>query len=102
MAIKPKSFKPHTVGRAIKLADYSYDNGWRKLRNRRIKEEPLCRHCLAKDRITPATQVDHIKPRRDGGLDEWDNTQSLCTDCHRVKTADENRRAVKARKDAGA
>jgi 5-methylcytosine-specific restriction endonuclease McrA len=55
-------------------------------------EEPLCRHCAVKGHVTPATCVDHITPRRDGGKDEWDNTQSLCDDCHKAKTAEENRR----------
>jgi 5-methylcytosine-specific restriction protein A len=69
----------------------TYDHKWKKLRDRRIQAEPLCRHCLAKGHVTPAEQVDHIIPRVQGGTDEWDNTQSLCGPCHRTKTADENR-----------
>lgn len=91
----PDTPKPFTYGnkkiKAIKLTDYSYDHSWRKLRNRRLKEEPLCRHCAAKGFITPAVQVDHIKPRAEGGKDEWDNTQSLCLPCHKAKTAEEIR-----------
>lgn len=63
-----------------------YDSQWRKLRNRRIDAEPLCRHCTDRGLVTPAVEVDHIKPKALGGLDEWDNTQSLCKSCHQEKT----------------
>lgn len=93
MPVRPGSFSSkRPASQALKLADYGYDNAWRKLRNRRINEEPLCRHCAENGHITPATQVDHIIPRRDGGKDAWENTQSLCDDCHKAKTAEENRR----------
>lgn len=63
-----------------------YDGAWRKLRNRRIGAEPLCRHCAERGFLTQAVEVDHIKPKALGGLDEWDNTQSLCKLCHQAKT----------------
>ena len=43
-----------------------------------------------KGRVTPATQVDHIKPKADGGTDEHANLQSICTDCHKIKTAQDS------------
>lgn len=70
----------------------AYGNEWRKLRNRRLNAEPLCRHCRAKGLVTPAAEVDHITPRLLGGPDEWDNTQSLCKACHVVKTRDDMQR----------
>ena len=36
--------------------------------------------------MTPATQVDHIKPKAKGGTDDWDNLQSICDRCHDAKT----------------
>lgn len=36
--------------------------------------------------VTPAVEVDHIKPKALGGQDEWDNTQSLCSECHKAET----------------
>lgn len=43
--------------------------------------------CKAKGRVTPATEVDHIVPLRQGGarLDR-SNLQSLCRPCHAQKT----------------
>ncbi len=50
-----------------------YGSEWRKLRNRRLREEPLCRHCSAKGYVTAAEQVDHILPLALGGKHEWEN-----------------------------
>ncbi|SEM40974.1 5-methylcytosine-specific restriction enzyme A [Sphingomonas gellani] len=69
-----------------------YGKEWKALRNRRINAEPLCRHCAVKGLVTPAVEVDHIKPRALGGLDHWDNTQSLCKPCHQDKTRQDIRR----------
>ena len=93
MANKPKTFSYNQRNaKAIRLTEYTYDNEWRKLRNRRIREEPLCRHCNENGHITIAVEVDHIIPRAEGGKDEWDNTQSLCKDCHQKKTTADMRR----------
>ena len=45
-------------------------------------------------------QVDHITPVTDGGsMWDMDNMQSLCTECHIVKTADDlSRRTAKQRR----
>ena len=47
----------------------------------------LCQDCLAKGRITIATEVDHIKALTNGGTNEYSNLVSLCHDCHANKTA---------------
>jgi len=39
-----------------------------------------------------ATEVDHIKPTRNGGSDRPDNLQGLCKSCHSRKTALEDGR----------
>ncbi|WP_413715242.1 HNH endonuclease [Sphingobium sp. B7D2B] len=92
MPNKPQSFSYNSgSAKPLQMTDYSYDSKWRKLRDRRIEEEPLCRHCLSAGHVTPAVQVDHIRPRAEGGKDEWDNTQSLCLPCHQAKTAEETR-----------
>ena len=41
--------------------------------------------------MAPAMEVDHIVPRDKGGGHEPDNLQSLCSPCHALKTANENR-----------
>lgn len=96
----PKSFRHKGTSKRLTLSDYTYDSKWRKLRQQRITQDPLCRHCLDNGLTTPAEQVDHVIPRADGGKDEWDNTQSLCGLCHRAKTARENTRHAKERRDA--
>ncbi len=59
-----------------------------RLRRWFLRHHPLCAHCLKRGFTTPATEVDHIKPLREGGarLDQI-NLQALCKPCHSRKTA---------------
>lgn len=36
--------------------------------------------------------MDHIKPLRNGGTNALKNFQALCSNCHAIKTAEENQR----------
>lgn len=68
-----------------------YGWAWQQLRRVALERDGyLCRTCYAKGRPTPATEVDHITPKAQDGEDDIDNLQSLCSDCHRAKTAKEN------------
>ena len=58
-----------------------------------FKENPLCVKCQEAGRLRPATQRDHIVPLSEGGLDEPDNTQGLCDECHDGKSLAERLRA---------
>lgn len=51
-----------------------------------IRQHPVCVVCDA-----PATDVDHILPKRRGGTDQESNLQSLCSTCHNRKTNREMR-----------
>ena len=63
-----------------------------KMRQRVIDEEPWCRYCRRKGISTLAVEVDHIIPKHLGGDDRRENLQGLCHDCHRDKTAREQRK----------
>ena len=67
-----------------------YGARWRKLRAQILMDEPLCRECRKAGRIVPATDVDHIVARADGGTDDRSNLQPLCHACHSRKTVREN------------
>lgn len=67
--------------------------GWNRLRRRHLRHEPACRTCGQ-----PATDVDHIIPRSQGGSDADWNIQSLCAVHHAEKTAAE---AAAARRRVG-
>ncbi|MGI8829266.1 MAG: HNH endonuclease [Candidatus Limnocylindria bacterium] len=66
---------------------------WRKLAAAYRARTPLCEwtdpdgHC---SRV--AADVDHIRPIRAGGLDRWDNAQSLCRVHHARKTREDEAR----------
>lgn len=55
---------------------------WRRIREQVLAEEPFCRLCGA-----PSEEVDHIRPKANGGSDARENLQGLCRSCHRRKTA---------------
>jgi len=67
------------------------------MRDQVLREEPLCRICLAADRVTPSTIADHRTPKAEGGTDDRENYQGLCQPCHVAKTA---REAARGRKRA--
>jgi 5-methylcytosine-specific restriction protein A len=67
-----------------------YGTQWDKLRPYILaRDDYLCQVCSKQDRTTPASEVDHIIPKADGGTDDEDNLQSICIDCHKAKTLQE-------------
>jgi 5-methylcytosine-specific restriction protein A len=69
---------------------------WRKVRLFVLGTEPLCRECRAAGRVTPATEVDHIRAVKEGGAPfDVENLQPLCLACHSRKTMQENIQAGK-------
>lgn len=70
-------------------ASRGYDGQWRRVRLQHLADEPLCRFCLAANRVEPATDVDHIVPialAPERRLDR-SNLRSLCQPCHSRLTA---------------
>ena len=75
-----------------------YGRAHEVMRQQVLREEPLCRICLAlgRPRYTPSTITDHIVPKAEGGGDERENYQGVCSPCHKAKTAAEAARARRA------
>ncbi|MFV0284453.1 MAG: HNH endonuclease [Castellaniella sp.] len=65
---------------------------WRKLRASVLDREPLCRHCAARGITTVATDVDHISGNPSDN--SMGNLQSLCHECHSLKTARDHGKKV--------
>jgi 5-methylcytosine-specific restriction enzyme A len=61
-----------------------YDTAfWQRRRSLQLKEHPLCKFCLERGVVTPATVADHVE-RHNG---DWNKfclgaLQSLCFPCH--------------------
>lgn len=71
-----------------------YDARWRRARLMFLARNPFCVHCGA-----PANEVDHVIPKRRGGLDDESNWQALCGTCHKRKTQKEIQEDATARKN---
>ncbi len=75
-------------------SERGYGAPWRKLRDRVMRRDcGLCQPCKDAGRVTPATHVDHIAPKCEGGTDDESNLRAICTACHKAKTASEAQRA---------
>jgi len=71
-----------------------YNYRWQRYRRAYLAAHPLCVLCLKKkpEVVREATVVDHIIPHRGDHRLFWDpaNHQSLCKECHDIKTAKED------------
>jgi 5-methylcytosine-specific restriction protein A len=67
------------------------DPRWKAVRQLALaRDEYVCRECLKKGLVTPATVVDHVLPINLGGAEfALNNTQSLCDTCHNSKSGGE-------------
>lgn len=63
-------------------AQRGYGGRWQRAREIYLRAHPLCVACAVEGRATPATDVHHLRPLRDGGTDAPDNLQALCHACH--------------------
>lgn len=61
---------------------------WMTRRSRIMRRDcGLCQHCKREGRLQLAEQVDHIRELADGGTDDENNLEALCSDCHKAKSA---------------
>lgn len=69
-----------------------YSRTWKRIRDRYIKEHPLCEMCQRADKFTLAEEVHHVVPLSKGGTHDEGNLMALCTSCHSTITAKEGGR----------
>ncbi len=66
-----------------------YGRRWRKLREQFLAENPLCVFCIDENKVSAATELDHIQ--KHGGDPELfydvENLQGLCAHHHRSTKA---------------
>jgi 5-methylcytosine-specific restriction protein A len=60
---------------------------WRRLRDKVLaRDHYQCQICIKSCRVTEAREVDHIKPKAEGGTDDLGNLQGVCPECHAEKS----------------
>lgn len=88
---KPKSNSKPQPDSPNEWASRCYNTlRWRKLREAKLQDSPLCEICLENGKVTPATEVHHRMEISQAGsyleaMDiafDYNNLQSLCTQCH--------------------
>jgi 5-methylcytosine-specific restriction endonuclease McrA len=78
---RAKGHRQYDERRRLGLAasdDYYHTAQWRALRAEDLQIEPLCRRCLAVDRVVAGYGVNHVVPRSQGGADSNENLETLC------------------------
>lgn len=86
---KNKGWKDYQETKSSKVRIYQTTQ-WKKLvKAVWVIDNGLCRNCFSKGLIEPGSDVDHIKPKSQGGNDDLSNLQLLCKPCHKRKTATE-------------
>lgn len=66
--------------RRQKVSSRKYGRSWKRIRDRYIRNHPLCEICGAK-----AEEVHHLIPICEGGKHTDKNLMSLCHDCHKYQ-----------------
>ena len=91
---------PHKpISKQVKISK-QYSNGsagnfysssaWLKLRNYKRLLNPICESCESLGLIIPYHTIDHKTPISEGGEPlNLDNLQTLCKQCHAIKTGKE-------------
>ena len=63
-----------------------------RTRRRQRHKGPVCERCGFVPEHPSQLDIDHIVPLSEGGADDPSNYQTLCANCHRLKTLEEKRR----------
>ncbi len=65
-----------------------YDSKWYKFRSYYLNNHPLCVFCSAENKLTEATEVDHIQSLKDRPELKYQeqNLRALCKSCHSKRT----------------
>ena len=77
-----------------------YGRAWQRLRLAVLKRDRFvcqCMRCKAANRVRLATEVDHIVSKAQGGTDDPSNLQAIASECHKVKTQEEQGNRPKVR-----
>lgn len=91
-----------TKTQGLTTTERGYGAQWRHMRDAVMhRDNYLCQVCLADGIYTTASEVDHIKPKSDGGTDEIDNLQAICKSCHQEKTKAEAVRGFLSHREGG-
>ena len=81
---------PVVTDKKREYQDIYQDRRWKRIRDWKIRNNPVCELCESRGRVTPTKEVHHIIPFDRGTTEEekqnlafdYDNLESLCEKCH--------------------
>jgi len=95
-AIAEKASKQRAKTRAVssakrydpKFRQFYSSAAWKRLRERKVIQDPLCQDCMAKGVVKATMDVDHMEELKNnwGRRLDYSNLRSLCRSCHMIKT----------------
>jgi len=62
-------------------SERGYGGEWQKIRDAKLRQDPLCEACMRAGRTTPAQVVHHRDENQRNNAPE--NLESMCRDCHK-------------------
>jgi 5-methylcytosine-specific restriction protein A len=86
-------------------ASRGYDYKWQKLRLRILERDNYlcqCPDCQCAGRIRPASEVDHVRPKAQGGTDDPSNLRAINRECQERVTLEQQGRKPKSKQRVGA
>jgi 5-methylcytosine-specific restriction protein A len=93
MTIKPPTKQQNKTGAQYSngsVGSFYSNSAWLKLRNYKRLLNPICESCEKLGLIIPFNTIDHIIPISEGGAAlDLANLQTLCKQCHAIKTGKE-------------
>lgn len=88
--------QPVVSGNQTSSTERGYDWSWKKIRDRKLKIDPLCERCQAVGKTVPAVLVHHKD--RNPKNNEPGNHEALCLSCHQLEHRLDGVKSVCSRK----
>lgn len=59
-----------------------YGRAWKRIRDKYVREHPVCEICIQSGKLVPVDEVHHKLPLTKGGTHAKENLIGLCKSCH--------------------
>lgn len=95
MPVRPDRHKPaEQIAERHQVPGPAWGQGrggrpWRRKRDAVLTRDLYT--CQVCEQVSDELEVDHIRPKAQGGDDSMENLRAICVPCHKIKTSRESR-----------